>query len=543
MDIIRLIAILVAVAIVVAYIVINNVPTNIHNYITQPISIVNDSLSKISSSVITPNIELNTQGLSSVLSSINNGAGLLHMHIPSAPMNATGGLSFEVPKIPTSINGTLDMSVQPYNEQTMTLLITNHLNCTVVINNITGNYITMNRQYTVPPQGTASIALTITNAQALYQSYTAGEEAITMNLTACGVGITTEGILGKTTSVQLSIPNLSGGYVRIGVRNNYPFMVTIYNITGRYITLVSPVEVPPNSTASAEFHVWNYTGFYALYQEGEEVVNASMNLGGTVISGEFILSRGINATPISTGGVLRVNVENPLNTEVIIYELRGQYIELASPPQVVPPGSSYITINVSNYLGLYRGIAMGNEDVLIKLGINGINLTMVTPLGTTAGLSDLRGAILSIPVENPTSHAITIYNITSPILHLMNITTIPPIGETVLRFLMTNITNPMGKNMTILLGIMGVNLTEEFTIGSTGLEPTIIEIPIKNPLGVPMEIINITNQYVHLMAPVEIPPNSTGILRLRVTNASALNEYVNVTVMVGSTMVRLRVRP
>ncbi|WP_243674818.1 hypothetical protein [Vulcanisaeta distributa] len=138
------------------------------------------------------------------------------------------------------------------------------------------------------------------------------------------MGITTEGVLGKTTSISLSIPNLGGGYVSIGVRNNYPFTVTIYNITGRYITLVSPVEVPPNSTVSAEFHIWNYTGFYTLYQEGEEVVNATMNLGGTVVSGEFVLSRGgINATPISIGGVLRINVENQLSTEVIIYELRG----------------------------------------------------------------------------------------------------------------------------------------------------------------------------------------------------------------------------
>ncbi|WP_054853122.1 hypothetical protein [Vulcanisaeta distributa] len=194
---------------------------------------------------------------------------------------------------------------------------------------------------------------------------------------------------------------------------------------------------------------------------------------------------------------------------------------------------------------LYRSIAMGNEDVLIKLGINGINLTMVMPLSATASLGSLRGgAILSIPVENPTNYAITIYNITSPILHLMNTTAVPPMGKAVLRLVITNITNPVGKNLTILLGIMGVNLTEEFTIGNTGLEPTIIEIPpIRNPLGVPMEIMNITNQYEHLMAPVEVPPNGIGILRLRVTNASALNEYVNVTVMVGSTIIRLRVRP
>ncbi len=186
MDVIRLIAILVAVAVVVVYVLVNNVPANIHNYVTQPISIINKSLSEISSSVITPNIELNAQGLSGVLAAIKNGTGLLRMHIPSAPMNTTGGLTFEVPRIPTSINGTLGINVQSYNEQTMTLLVTNSLNCTVVINNITGNYITMNRQYTVQPQGTATVTLAITNAQALYQSYTSGKETITMNLTACG---------------------------------------------------------------------------------------------------------------------------------------------------------------------------------------------------------------------------------------------------------------------------------------------------------------------------------------------------------------------
>ncbi|BDR92720.1 hypothetical protein [Vulcanisaeta souniana] len=543
MDVIRLIAILVAVAVVVVYVLVNNVPANIHNYVTQPISIINKSLSEISSSVITPNIELNAQGLSGVLAAIKNGTGLLRMHIPSAPMNTTGGLTFEVPRIPTSINGTLGINVQSYNEQTMTLLVTNSLNCTVVINNITGNYITMNRQYTVQPQGTATVTLAITNAQALYQSYTSGKETITMNLTACGVGITTVGILGKITNVPLSIPNLGGGYVSIGVRNNYPFTVTLYNITGRYITLVSPVEVPPNNTAIAEFHVWNYTGFYTLYQEGEEVVNATVNLGGATMSSEFVLSRGINATPISTGGVLRIDVENPLGTEVTVYELSGQYIELANTPQVIPPGPSYITINVSNYLGLYRSIAMGNEDALLMLGVDGINLTTSIPLGSVAGPSVLRGAVLSMAVENPMNYAITIYNITSPSLHLINTTTIPPMGTAILRLLITNTTNPVGENVTIILGIMGVNLTEEFTIGSTGLEPQVIEVLIRNPLGVHMAIINITNQYIHLVAPVEIPPNSTGILRLQVTNASALNEYVNVTVMAGSTLVRLRVRP
>ncbi|WP_243674817.1 hypothetical protein [Vulcanisaeta distributa] len=58
-----------------------------------------------------------------------------------------------MPRIPTSMNGTLGMSVQSYNRQTMTLLITNNLNCTVIINNMTGgNYITMNRQYIIPPR-------------------------------------------------------------------------------------------------------------------------------------------------------------------------------------------------------------------------------------------------------------------------------------------------------------------------------------------------------------------------------------------------------
>ncbi len=264
MDVVRLLAVLVALAIVATYVVVNNVPANIHNYVTQPISIINKSLSEVGSSVIMPNIELNAQGLSSLLSGIGNG-DVLRIYVPSVPMNVTGGLTFEVPRIPTSINGTLGISVQSFNGQDMTLLITNGLNCTVVINNITGNYIAMNRQYTVPPLGEATVTLAITNAKALYQAYVSGGgEALTMNLTACGVEVTTEWVLGRATNVSLLIPNLGGGYVGVVVRNDYPFAVTLYNVTGRYITLTKPVEVPPNGTAIAEFHVWNYTGFYTI---------------------------------------------------------------------------------------------------------------------------------------------------------------------------------------------------------------------------------------------------------------------------------------
>ncbi|WP_054853120.1 hypothetical protein [Vulcanisaeta distributa] len=97
MDVVKLMAVLVALAIVVVYVVVNNVPANVHDYVTQPISIINKSLSEVGSSVIMPNIELNAQGLSSVLSGIGNGAGLLRIYMPSTPMNATGGSSSRCP--------------------------------------------------------------------------------------------------------------------------------------------------------------------------------------------------------------------------------------------------------------------------------------------------------------------------------------------------------------------------------------------------------------------------------------------------------------
>lgn len=193
-----------------------------------------------------------------------------------------------------------------------------------------------------------------------------------------------------------------------------------------------------------------------------------MGLGGTVVSGEFLLSSGINATPM--GGTLRIEVENPLGTEVTIYELRGQYVELARAPQVIPPGLSYITINVSNYASLYRSVAMGNEDVLLMLGVDGINLTATIPLGSATSPGTLSGAVLSMVVENPMNYAITIYNMTGPGFHLVNATVIPPMGTATLRLVITNITNPVGGNLTVILGVMGVNLTEVFTIGNAGLE-------------------------------------------------------------------------
>jgi hypothetical protein len=510
------------------------------DYVNQPYRVVYGAIEELRNSVVIPNININSEGLAMVLEAVSNLGNALSIGIPNLPTNVVSGLTFTVPERPITTAMPLGINVQSYGENTITLKLTNYVNCTVVINNVAGNYVALSSQVVIPPMGVGYVVLTVTSPTALYQSYMAGNEVLTIDMTVCGVNATVRYTLGSQGNVSIPIPSVGSGIMSIEVRNNYPFEVIIYNITGEYIRLMKPIEIPPESTVSAEFYVSNYTGFYELYSGNKEMINATMELGSAFVNGEFLIGKGIGITPISVSGSVKVNVTNNLGTEVMIYSLQGPYVELTKP-QSIPPGSSTIIINVSDYYGLYRSIELGNEDIVVTLGMYGVNATVTATLGSAMGIKP-RSIMLSTVVENPLNYTLFINNIMGPGLHLLSGVVVPPMGEALVRLSITNVTSIVNKTIILDLTLMGVNLTEVFTVTSSGIEPVIVEVPIRNPLNVSMAILNITNNYLHLTSPVFLAPHGIGVLRIRIINIEGLSGYVNVTAEIGSAVIRLRVR-
>jgi hypothetical protein len=118
-------------------------------------------------------------------------------------------------------------------------------------------------------------------------------------------------------------------------------------------------------------------------------------------------------------------------------------------------------------------------------------------------------------------------------------------GNGVANLVITGIPNLVNQLVNISLEVVGVKLTETFRVTSNmGLEPVVIEVPIRNPLNVTLTVLNITNGYLYLVRQVEVAPGGVGILELRVINATeAFSAYAVVVAKVGSTVVRIRVRP
>ncbi|KUO83959.1 MAG: hypothetical protein AT716_03055 [Vulcanisaeta sp. MG_3] len=265
-------------------------------------------------------------------------------------------------------------------------------------------------------------------------------------------------------------------------------------------------------------------------------------MGGLIVSGEFKFSINGSLSLMSVGKCLvAIPVHNPLDTTVIVYDVEGPYVELTKP-QALPPGVTELTLSVNDLGGLLRGIEMGNEDVVVVLGIDGFNVTREFVLGreSAGGFT-----VISFAIENPTNLSLIIMNITAPGIYLANAVTLPPMGSGVANLVITGTPNLVNQLVNVSLGVMGVELTDVFRVtNSVGLEPVVIEVPIRNPLNVTLTVLNITNGYLYLVRQVEVMPGGVGVLELRVINATeAFSTYAVVVAKVGSTVVRIRVRP
>jgi len=535
MDLVKPIAIIVALAIIVAYIVMNNVPGNIGTYINQPMEIINRVREEIMYSVFAPNIGTETGELMEVLRLMNTSTVGPTIELPSVQELINGGLSFSV--VRPTVGGELIIKSITYGNNEIVLSITNYLSYPVVVVNITGDYVVMTRELMVKPNETLNATLFIVNPEGFYEALAKNDVHLCMYLEVDGLNITAPISLGKEGNTSITIPMSTTGEVGINVRSSFPFNVTIMNITAPGLSLVKPVIVPPNGEAMIPVKVENPSSLSNL-----SLINATIGLGGLVINGEFRLSTNGSLSLMSVGKCLvAIPVHNPLDTTVIVYDVEGPYVELTKP-QALPPGMAELTLSVNDLGGLLRGIEMGNEDVVVVLGIDGFNVTREFVLGreSAGGFT-----VISFTIENPTNLSLIIMNITAPGVYLANAVTLPPMGSGVANLVITGTPNLVNQLVNVSLGVMGVGLTDVFRVtNSVGLEPVVIEVPIRNPLNVTLTVLNITNGYLYLVRQVEVMPGGVGVLELRVINATeAFSTYAVVVAKVGSTVVRIRVRP
>jgi len=80
------------------------------------------------------------------------------------------------------LQNNLKISVVSFNSSTIILKAENPLNVSIIVYNITGDYIYLEKSYVIPPQGSENLALKVTNYNALINKINKNEETITISL-------------------------------------------------------------------------------------------------------------------------------------------------------------------------------------------------------------------------------------------------------------------------------------------------------------------------------------------------------------------------
>lgn len=76
----------------------------------------------------------------------------------------------------------LRFSVVSSNSSTIILKVENPLNVSIIVYNITGDYVYLEKSYVIPPQGSENLVLKVTNYNALINKINKNEETITISL-------------------------------------------------------------------------------------------------------------------------------------------------------------------------------------------------------------------------------------------------------------------------------------------------------------------------------------------------------------------------
>jgi hypothetical protein len=537
MDLVKLIGAVIAVAFFLAYVVITDVPANINTYVNQPEQIANQINFIIPKNISISSFNIDLQNLTRLANEYKQVSGKLSVEVPSFYHNLTGNLKINMPKIPERITGKLLVNLSSINVRGVYLNVYNDFNQSIVIENITGKYLFLPSEQYFAPFQEKEVFINVTNFTGFYELYSEGKENVTFRLNVHGINFSSNINLSKSSNVSLSVPNYQGGSVSVNITNTFPYSITIDNITGKYLYLEKNVTIGSNATSTAVFYVSNFTGFYDLYNQSKEIVNVSVEVDGIKISKEELLGKNFNVSlPNTLGGVVNVKVYNPFNFTIMLYKAYGKYFQLERA-YALKPGYSYLPFNVTNFYLLYNNIKNKIENITVLVGIGNINITKTFPLGSSINLTYYESGEVSIAVSNPLNTTLIIYNITGKYLYLLNKTEIKPFSSGILRIYVTNFTGVPNEEIKLLANVYGENVSESFEISnSLSISINQVEVPVHNPFNETIIIYNVTGKYLYLTKSYTIPPGSTQLLEIKITNESEVfNENITIKAQIGQT--------
>ncbi|WP_054837992.1 hypothetical protein [Sulfuracidifex metallicus] len=345
-----------------------------------------------------------------------------------------------------SKNSNISLSVPNYQGGTVSVNITNTFPYCIIINNITGKYLYLEKNITIGSNATSTAVFYVSNFTGFYNLYNQSKEMVNISVEVDGIKISKEELLGK--NFNISLPNTLGGIVNIKVYNPFNFTIMLYKAYGEYFQLESAYALKPGYS----YLPFNVTNFYLLYnniKDKAENITILVGIGNINITKTFPLCSSINLTYYESGEV-SITVSNPLDTTLIIYNITGKYLYLLNKTEIKPFSYGILRIYVTNFTGI------PNEKITLLANVYGENISESFEVSNSLSISINQ---VDVPVHNPFNETIIIYNITGKYLYLTKIYTIPPGCTQLLEIKIINESEVFNENITIKAQISQTNIT------------------------------------------------------------------------------------
>ena len=345
-----------------------------------------------------------------------------------------------------SKSSNISLSVPNYQGGTVSVNITNTFPYCIIIDNITGKYLYLEKNITIGSNATSTAVFYVSNFTGFYNLYNQSKEIVNISVEVDGIKISKEELLGK--NFNISLPNTLGGIVNIKVYNPFNFTIMLYKAYGEYFQLESAYALKPGYS-----HLpFNVTNFYLLYnniKDKAENITILVGIGNINITKTFPLYSSINLTYYESGEV-SITVSNPLDTTLIIYNITGKYLYLLNKTEIKPFSYGILRIYVTNFTGI------PNDKITLLANVYGENISESFEVSNSLSISINQ---VDVPVHNPFNETIIIYNVTGKYLYLTKIYTIPPGCTQLLEIKIINESEVFNENITIKAQIGQTNIT------------------------------------------------------------------------------------
>jgi len=345
-----------------------------------------------------------------------------------------------------SKSSNISLSVPNYQGGTVSVNITNTFPYCIIIDNITGKYLYLEKNITIGSNATSTAVFYVSNFTGFYNLYNQSKEIVNISVEVDGIKISKEELLGK--NFNISLPNTLGGVVNIKVYNPFNFTIMLYKAYGEYFQLESAYALKPGYS----YLPFNVTNFYLLYnniKDKAENITILVGIGNINITKTFPLYSSINLTYYESGEV-SITVSNPLDTTLIIYNITGKYLYLLNKTEIKPFSYGILRIYVTNFTGI------PNDKITLLANVYGENISESFEVSNSLSISINQ---VDVPVHNPFNETIIIYNVTGKYLYLTKIYTIPPGCTQLLEIKIINESEVFNENITIKAQIGQTNIT------------------------------------------------------------------------------------